>query len=632
MMQSSIRPPPRPKGPVWPGPNHVVIFLRNLKLLGLDKHQDWPDITVETLSPSQANSRRRIHAVEWSLYHLFHIWDPVETNNKLRPFFPPLEPLQSVNLRAALFRALSDLKKNGDLGREAILRKTMLDECKGEKFEELLAAFSTAVLRRVLSFEKQTFDNPAIRISLSSRPSTPDQEALVPLILAHRSSLAGLIEERKQLGDSYEGYENLFRDTLADISSKAKDAAQPSREELHTFEQIRQDITNWWSGSASWADVLLEGGSSANTNPFLEMEFPHAWSIVKRGGTVTDVPAVGSVDLLADLQNRIAQQQSRLQRWKEFSKSLASEKKHESTRNPLKTTTPLLFRQHQELSVINRKPDVQVATVQKQEYATLIADMENALGNIHGYAVPILKSTSLVAPTLQVDVGHEEETSGKGDGMTPNAASARSRPSITSQTSSPYLVPPNNGLESPQDQESIDLPSRITSINHSNTPSVIVHPGIEQNIEAADESHPANPTSDPSGPVESRRASTLTERTRLSISRLSETTTSKPRHSLTKPPRQSQTFPINPWDTPQKDEQDQRSGAVTPREDLFSEDADYTSVFKSRPKVAMSPVNTPPVHIPLFPDAEGAYEEDDHQIGDFTLDSSPLVSRQNRRF
>ena len=60
---------------------------------------------------------------------------------KLQPFFPPLEPLQSLNLRAALYRSLNELKKNGVLGRESVLRKTMLDECKGDKFYEILVMF-----------------------------------------------------------------------------------------------------------------------------------------------------------------------------------------------------------------------------------------------------------------------------------------------------------------------------------------------------------------------------------------------------------------------------------------------------------------------------------------------------------
>ena len=56
--------------------------------------------------------------------------------------------------------------------------------------------------------------------------------------------------------------------------------------------------------------------------------------------------------------------------------------------------------------------------------------------------------------------------------------------------------------------------------------------------------------------------------------------------------------PINQFETPQKQElrqsmQSPSSNGSTPREKLFSEDAEYTSVFKSRPKIAQSPAMSP---------------------------------------
>ena len=58
-------------------------FITNLKLLGLDKRDDWPSITVQVLSGKdvQQNQKHRIHCVEWALYRLFEIWDLEETKN-----------------------------------------------------------------------------------------------------------------------------------------------------------------------------------------------------------------------------------------------------------------------------------------------------------------------------------------------------------------------------------------------------------------------------------------------------------------------------------------------------------------------------------------------------------------------
>lgn len=99
----------------------------------------------------------------------------------------------------------------------------------------------------------------------------------------------------------------------------------------------------------------------------------------------------------------------------------------------------------------------------------------------------------------------------------------------------------------------------------------------------------------------------LIERTRLSMAAMS----SKSRTSLApkerKPKRQSQVFPINQFDTPRARKPEfltvqEEDFEKTPKEDLFSDDVDYERVFKSRPKIATSPVFGTP--------AEGTDEED----------------------
>ena len=47
-----------------------------------------------------------------------------------------------------------ELKKNGVLGRDFTVQKTMLDESKGEKLEDVMVAFSKDVLQKDLIAEK----------------------------------------------------------------------------------------------------------------------------------------------------------------------------------------------------------------------------------------------------------------------------------------------------------------------------------------------------------------------------------------------------------------------------------------------------------------------------------------------
>jgi hypothetical protein len=66
--------------------------------------------------------------------------------------------------------------------------------------------------------------------------------------------------------------------------------------------------------------------------------------------------------------------------------------------------------------------------------------------------------------------------------------------------------------------------------------------------------------------------------------------------------RLSQAFPINQFETPRKVKTSEtsrlearlpRSGSSTPRDELFSDAAAYDSVFKSRPRIALSPALSP---------------------------------------
>lgn len=76
------RPAPAPQSSLvqQSGPSHISLFLMNLRLLDLDKREDWPGITPITFTTkdSQQNIKKRIQCVEWALFRLFELWDPEE--------------------------------------------------------------------------------------------------------------------------------------------------------------------------------------------------------------------------------------------------------------------------------------------------------------------------------------------------------------------------------------------------------------------------------------------------------------------------------------------------------------------------------------------------------------------------
>ena len=165
-------------------------------------------------------------------------------------------------------------------------------------------------------------------------------------------------------------------------------------------------------------------------------------------------------------------------------------------------------------------------------------------------------------------------------------------------------------------------PIEVTIANSDHSPPVIhLSPDQGSDDEVETDPEPIKMTSGNSN-------YTLVERTRKSMSLIpplpSHEALVRPRHH--RGPRSS--FPVNQFETP-RNSSGARSGASTPQDKLFEEDAEYASVFKSRPRVALSPVSSPAVHvspsIDLDEDFDLGYEDTEPEYVD-----SPSTSRYRR--
>jgi hypothetical protein len=103
------------------------------------------------------------------------------------------------------------------------------------------------------------------------------------------------------------------------------------------------------------------------------------------------------------------------------------------------------------------------------------------------------------------------------------------------------------------------------------------------------------------------------------------------RHGGRKSSSRTSIYPINQFDTPRTrksiniiEESRAKETEVTPKEELFSDDVDYERIFKSRPKIATSPIFSPAIRIGGGPD--GDEDEFDEgvtgvDLGDVDMDS-----------
>ena len=334
--------------------SNISLFLTNLRLLDLDLHPDWPDINSLTFSAKDVaqGQKKRIQSVEWALYHLFALWDPEETRNKLRPFFPPLDQVQSLNLRAALLRALEQAKKNGVLGRDAVVRKTMLDECKGDRLAEVLAVFSSAVLKKMvaeqqLNTRNRSYPVPlAQNLALENRGYTGERAELAALVLVHKASLKRTLDDKNVARTRFMDFSDalklkeqslvLRREQVEALEQKARGSQGPQISGDRKLD-IWRTVRNNWAGNERWMETLLYGDSNAHKDGLLSTPFDRVWRRVQ-AGRLAELQNSKSDGLLEQLDNRVKNQKERLQRWQSFRQRMLGKEGQESAAAPPKQT------------------------------------------------------------------------------------------------------------------------------------------------------------------------------------------------------------------------------------------------------------------------------------------------------
>ncbi|EGY14080.1 hypothetical protein VD0002_g8906 [Verticillium dahliae] len=306
---------------------NLSIFLTNLRLLDFDSYPDWPAFDAQTF----AIQKRRIQSVEWALFQLFALWDPEETRVKLEPYFPPRDHVQSINLRSALQRCLEQAKKNGALGRDAVVRKTMLDDCKGDRLEEVLAVFSSAVLKKMAAAASEAEgEHPTIaeQLALENRGYGGERDELVALALAHRVSLTHVLRRKNEARRRYKDLSELLDIKERSIARRQAEAEAEACRANGPGEAVSADavldmrrmLRNNWTGSERWMETLLQGDASARHDGVLSAPFDRVWRRVE-AGRLSELEDHGK-GLLEQLEGRVKAQRESLQKWQNFQQKM----------------------------------------------------------------------------------------------------------------------------------------------------------------------------------------------------------------------------------------------------------------------------------------------------------------------
>ncbi|KJR81962.1 uncharacterized protein SPSK_03033 [Sporothrix schenckii 1099-18] len=390
--------------------SYVDVFLTNLRLLDLDLRPDWPGITARTFAAKDATQgqKRRIQSVEWALFHLFCFWDPDEARTKMQPYFPPADQVQSVNLRAAFLRALETAKKTGALGRDAILRKTMLDECRGERLEEILAVFSSAVLKRVVGdgngdgHDHDGDTSVALRAALENRGYAADRTQLHALILAYKASLSRTLRHKEAARARYRDFAELL--ALKERSIARRRELARSLEDDDNVAAVADDVglrlqrlvRNNWSGSEAWMNALVYGDDRTRKDGLLSTPPDRVWRRVQ-AGRLGELESKTETGLLDQLDRRVAAQKERLQKWQEYSRRVLGKHQHEARADAkkqtpdetqAKTTAGIDFGfdahsdLHPTLNPKRHRADAPVVPPHNDDYADLLRSFHRDLANV----------------------------------------------------------------------------------------------------------------------------------------------------------------------------------------------------------------------------------------------------------
>ncbi|KAK6356646.1 hypothetical protein TWF718_000986 [Orbilia javanica] len=299
----------------------VTLLLTNLRLLDLPVYQDLP-INDETFSLGKNKSR----AFELIAYHIFDRYDPIESKSRFADTWPIYEPAQSKNFRAAVINWLSDLKKAGVLHNAIIIRKSMFDECQGDRYEELLLFLSTMALRKVVEREHEGPAGSSIALD-EALSAHPDPDMVNVLSIAYQNSLRNTLQHRFVDKKKWFLASRRLEEQDRVVSEKEQSTAI-ARESRKKLDVKESDIASMWErnwvGDQSIHKLLLPGrDDAAERELWSDASFRRllqSGSFNKPGAPDDNGSAVKT------MEDALKVHEGRLARWKEYNHQFLKER------------------------------------------------------------------------------------------------------------------------------------------------------------------------------------------------------------------------------------------------------------------------------------------------------------------
>lgn len=265
----------------------------------------------------------------------------------------------------------------------------MLDECKGDKFFEILAFFSNVVLKKVIAARQGNESGAAVarKLATATTLSSDKQASLIPLAIAHKAALVNILRRKDEQRRRFTNFEELLDSKAAEINRRIKKCKATPRAQKYTVPEkdaaaVKKQLKDSWVGNQKWVDTILHGDGAEAEDVFLSLHFKEVWPMVEQGRNLEE--AAPEIGLLENLQLRVQEQQTRLQKWRAFHEKLRQEKPVEGSRGPKTQTTARVFKFDVHLKLQLQPPrSLSNEAVQREplrpEYQDIIADMDSEL-------------------------------------------------------------------------------------------------------------------------------------------------------------------------------------------------------------------------------------------------------------
>ncbi|KAI9229610.1 MAG: HAUS augmin-like complex subunit 6 N-terminus-domain-containing protein [Piptocephalis tieghemiana] len=258
--------------PSCPAIRHLL--LTNLRLLGLSPSSSLLSGPYQgaALDPeSFLQGAVNVKTFELATHYLFTLLDPELAKKTFAGIFPCRDRRQSREYMVLAFHWLEHLKREGSLPKDLVLRKSYLEDCRGERFERIMLALTEHAMQAQMEQIYNTPFNPSPDIDILGAQLKKEKEAFLQTC-ADQASVEDEIHLQVSrmeswvldLSDKIQSYEKAQREKRRRIDQEEVDSSKPPKGKHLDTPSMVNEVQSQWDRCESWIHRYQETSHRAH--------------------------------------------------------------------------------------------------------------------------------------------------------------------------------------------------------------------------------------------------------------------------------------------------------------------------------------------------------------------------------